>query len=262
MAYVIEAINLTKRFIGLKRYKDILLHPFVNPEVTVLDDISLRIESGEIFGLIGPNGAGKTTLIKTLCTLVLPTSGEAFVAGYNIKKEGKSVRKSIGYVLNDERSFYWRLTGYQNLLFFATLNNLTSLEAKQRIGRLLEFVGLEDARDTMFQNYSTGMRQRLSIARALLAEPQILFMDEPTKSLDSTIAGALWDFIETKIVKEGKKSVFFATHNLFEASAHADKLAVINKGRICKILENKEKYSVQQPLQNVWHSLLENNPKC
>jgi len=260
MTYVIETVNLTKRFRQSKRYKDIFLQPFINHEITVLDKVNIQVEKGEIFGLIGPNGAGKTTFIKILCTLILPTGGEAFVAGYNIKKESENVRRNIGYIISDERSFYWRLTGYQNLEFFATLNNLGLLEVRHQINKVLEFIGLEKSANVMFQKYSTGMKQRLSIARALLTNPQILFMDEPTKSLDPTIAKTLWEFIETKIVKEEKKTVFFATHNLSEAATYTDKLAIIDKGRICKILDKvKERYIAKKPLQEIWHTLLEGN---
>src|SRR3990170_1098309 len=118
MGFAIETIDLTKRFLQAKGYGDLVFNPFQRKEVLALDRVSIQVEEGELFGLLGPNGAGKTTLIKILCTLILPTSGRAFINGYDVMKDGKNIRKVIGYVVSEERSFYWRLTGRQNLKFF------------------------------------------------------------------------------------------------------------------------------------------------
>lgn len=232
MSYCIETHNLTKRFPVIKGYRDLLSHPFRKKEITALSNVSIRVTKGELFGLLGPNGAGKTTLIKILCTLVLPTSGEVFVHGLDVTRDGKKVRGEIGYVVGDERSFYWRLTGRQNLSFFAKLNNISNRESELRIKRLLEFMELTRDADRMFKDYSTGMRQKLAIARGLLTDPKIIFMDEPTKSLDPLTAQNLRKLIKEKMVGEEKKTVVFATHNLQEAEELCDRIAIIHKGGV------------------------------
>lgn len=232
MSHCIEVYNLTKRFSEVKGYRDLLLHPFKKKEVTALSNVNILIRKGELFGLLGPNGAGKTTLIKILCTLVLPTSGEVFVHGLDVTKDGKKVREQIGYVVGDERSFYWRLTGRQNLSFFAKLNNISNRESELRVKRLLEFMELTRDADRMFKDYSTGMRQKLAIARGLLTDPEIIFMDEPTRSLDPLTAQNLRRLIRDKMVGEEKKTVVFATHNLQEAEELCDRIAIIHRGEV------------------------------
>ena len=210
-SYMIETFNLTKKFVHVRGFTELLLHPFRKREVIAFKDVSIKVKEGEIFGILGPNGAGKTTLIKVLCTLILPTSGKAFVDGHDIVKEEKEVKTSIGLVTGEERSFYWRLTGRQNLKFFAHLYNLSPSEAQRRIDEVLEFVGLKEKADDKFYSYSAGMKQRLAIARALLNDPK-----------------NLRDFIE-KIVREQGKTVFLSTHNLTEAEQLCDRIAFINK---------------------------------
>jgi ABC-2 type transport system ATP-binding protein len=232
MSCIIETFNLTKRYPQIKRYREILIRPFLRREITAIDKVNVRVEKGEVFGLLGPNGAGKTTLIKTLCTLLVPNEGTALVNGYDIVKQEKEVRRSIGYVVNDERSFYWRLTGRQNLEFFAILNNFTTYRANRRIEEVLRLVGLETNGDKRVKDYSTGMKQKLAIARGMLSDPEVLFMDEPTRSLDPIIAKNLREFIRENIVEGQGKSVFLSTHNLREAEDLCDKLAIIDKGKI------------------------------
>jgi len=190
------------------------------------------VREGEVFGVLGPNGAGKTTLIKILCTLILPTSGEAYVNGYDIVKESGKVRESIGFVTTDERSFYWRLTGRQNLEFFASLHNFYSRDARDIVDELLDVVDLKDRADERFLNYSAGMKQRMAIARGLLNEPEVLFMDEPTRSLDPGAAQSLRDFIKRHIVKERGNTIFISTHNLDEAEELCDRVAIFDEGKI------------------------------
>ena len=232
MSYCIETYNLIKRFPVIKGYRDLLLHPFKKREITALSNVNIQITKGELFGLLGPNGAGKTTLIKILCTLLLPTSGRACVNGLDVTKDGKKIRRTIGYVVSDERSFYWRLTGRQNLKFFAKLNNIPNREAELRIERLLNFMELTRDADRMFKDYPTGMRQKLAIARGLLTDPEIIFMDEPTRSLDPPTAQNLRKLIKEKIVGEEKKTVVIATHNLQEAEDLCDRIAIIYKGEV------------------------------
>ena len=232
MSYSIETRNLTKIFRQIKRYRDIVLHPFGKKEIAALSDISINVKQGELVGLLGPTGAGKTTLLKILCNLVLPTSGSAFVNGYDVTTNGKHIRKSIGYVLSDERSFYWRLTGRQNLKLFSVLNNLSSSEADKRIKEILKVTDMSDHIENMFKNYSSGQKQKMAIARGLLTDPQILIMDEPTKSLDPGVALHLREFIKKELVEQKGKTVFFATHNLSEAEELSDRIAIIHKGKI------------------------------
>jgi ABC-2 type transport system ATP-binding protein len=208
------------------------VHPLQRREVTVLSNVDLRIGQGEVFGVLGPNGAGKTTLIKIFCTLILPDGGTALVNGLDVSRDGKAVRRMIGYVIGDERSFYWRLTGRQNLRFFATLNNLSTSEADRRIEDLLRLTGLEDNADKMFKDYSTGMRQRLAVARGLLRDPEILFLDEPTKSLDPVASHDLRTFIRERLVEDGRRTVVLSTNNLQEAAQLCRRVAILHAGRV------------------------------
>ena len=217
MSYAIETVNIGKTFNLIKSYRDLILHPFQKKKLIALKDINIRVNKGELFGLLGPNGAGKTTLIKILSGLILPNQGNAYVSGYDLARDGKQARRVVGYVVSEERSFYWRLTGRQNLKFFAILNNLSLSEAKYRIDEVIALTGLDDAADRMFKDYSSGMKQKLAIARGLITHPQILLMDEPTKSLDPLAAMNLRRLIKENIVGENKKTVFLATHNLSEA---------------------------------------------
>lgn len=226
----IRIFNMSKRFPRTSGYIDLL--PFKKRKwVKAVQDVSLDIEEGELFGLLGPNGAGKTTLIKLLCCLVLPNSGTAQVFGHDILKEEAAVKKIVGLVNAEERSFYWRITGRENLQFYASLYHLSQKQAKKRIDGLLNLVELADKADVRFHNYSTGMRQKLAIARGLLSEPQVLFVDEPTRSLDPISAQAVRRFFKEKVVGGGK-TVILATHNLSEAEQLCDRLAIMDRGRI------------------------------
>ncbi len=263
MSYIIETFNLTKRYPQIKRYHEIVIHPLQKREITALEKVNIRVQKGEVFGLLGPNGAGKTTLIKTLCTLLLPNEGTASVNGYDIVKEEREVKRSIGYVVNDERSFYWRLTGRQNLGFFAMLNNLPSDRANCRIDEVLRLVGLETNGDKRVKDYSTGMKQKLAIARGMLSDPEVLFMDEPTRSLDPMIAKSLREFIKKNIVEGQGKTVFLSTHNLGEAEVLCDRIAIIDRGKIKAsgtldemkaLLDEKRRYVIE--LENPEASLM------
>jgi ABC-2 type transport system ATP-binding protein len=200
--------------------------------LTTLSEVNLKVKEGEVLGLLGPNGAGKSTLIKILCTLILPTVGEAYVNGYNVVKEGQQARSSIGFITTDERSFYWRLSGRENLQFFATLHNMPQSQVKARVEELLDVVHLKNRADEPFLNYSAGMKQRMAIARGLLNDPKVLFMDEPTRSLDPGAAKSLRDFIKDHIVTERGKTVLISTHQLDEAEQLCDTIAILDEGRI------------------------------
>ena len=230
MSVAIRVADLTKRFQRTARYRDLL--PWQEQKLTVaLEKLNLNIAEGELFGLLGPNGAGKTTLIKILCSLVLPTTGTAWVFGHDVQKEEQAIRELVGLASADERSFYWRLTGWQNLEFYASLYRIPRRQAEQRIDEVLHKVGLASEADVRFQNYSTGMRQKLAIARGLLSQPRVLFVDEPTRSLDPLSAQAVRSLLREEVVRAGR-TVVFATHNMEEAEAICDRVAILHHGRL------------------------------
>ena len=214
--------------------------------VNALKNVSLSIPSGEIFGLLGPNGAGKTTLIKILSTLILPDSGSASVCDYDLVGQPEKVRNLIGFVNANERSFYWRLTGRQNMHFFATLWNLRNAEKARRIEDLLDLVGVKDKADVPFMKYSSGQQQRLSLARALLPDPKILLMDEPTRSLDPVAASEIRKFAKTDLAGKRGKTIIWCTHNLEEAREVCDTLAIIHKGSVMATGSLKQMQSLIQ----------------
>lgn len=231
MPFAIEITSLKKEFYPVKSLFK-LVNPFYKQiPILALDNINLQIKIGELFGLLGPNGAGKTTLMKIVSCLILPDAGIAKVAGYDVSKDEEKVKASIGFISGDERSFYWRLTGKQNLHFFASLYNIPSNQAGPRIKELLDFLEIGQA-DKRFQECSAGIKQRLAIARSLLNNPTILFMDEPTRSLDPGTAQKIREFVKEKLARQQGKTIFFATHNLEEAEYLADRLAIMDKGQI------------------------------
>jgi len=240
----IDTISLSKKFPRTSGYRDLL--PFRKREwVRAVENVDLEIREGEFFGLLGPNGAGKTTLIKMLCCLVLPSSGTGQVFGHDIQKEEQAVKNLVGLVSAEERSFYWRITGRENLRFYASLYHLPGRQAKSRIDELLELVGLTDKADVRFQNYSTGMRQKLAIARGLLSDPRVLFVDEPTRSLDPVSAQAVRSFLKEKVIGKGT-TVILATHNLGEAEQLCDRLAIMNRGKLNALGSVRELRSIFQ----------------
>ena len=192
--------------------------------------ISFEIAEGELFGLLGPNGAGKTTTIKILTTLLLPTSGEARVLGHDVAREAKQVRGKIGYVFGGERGLYDRLSGLDNLSYFADIYRVPAREKRGRIRELLELVGLSGRERERVETYSRGMRQRLHIARGLLHDPPVLFLDEPTLGLDPVGARDLRAMIR-QLASSGK-TVLLTTHYMFEADELCDRIAVIAEGAI------------------------------
>lgn len=202
-------------------------------EVEALKGISFSIENGEIFGLLGPNGAGKTTTIKILTTLLLPSNGEALVLGYDVNKEETEIRKRINFVYGGERSLYWRLSARDNLRYFSDLHKIPKKVSEKRIEELLEIVGLSERADEKVETYSKGMKQRLQIARGLINDPEILFLDEPTIGLDPVAAQELRNLI-VKLKGEGK-TILLTTHYMQEADDLCDRIALINKGVIMKI---------------------------
>jgi ABC-2 type transport system ATP-binding protein len=218
-------------------------------DLTAVDSVTLQIREGELFGLLGPNGAGKTTFIKMLCTLVLPSDGRALVCGNDVVSDAARVKTSVGLVDTQERSFFWRLSGRQNLQFFAALQGLRGGEADDRIAESLALVGLSEQADRRFLGYSTGMRQKLAVARGLLAMPPVLFMDEPTRGLDPMIARELRVFIRETLVEKLGRTVLLVTHHLEEAEELCGRVAIMNHGRIIAcgpVAEIKKRIAVRQ----------------
>lgn len=201
------------------------------PKKVVLDRINTTINRGEIFGVAGPNGAGKTTLVKILSTLVIPFSGSARVLGLDVVEDSLAVRRRIGVVYGDERSFFWRLSGFENLLFYASLYGLSGKEARRRVSQLLELVGLQEHADLRMHHYSSGMKQRTAIARGLLSDPELLIMDEPTRTVDPLAAMELRALVKERVI-DSRRTVILATNDMGEAEQLCDRVAFISHGKI------------------------------
>lgn len=211
---IIEVKNLTKMF----------------GKFTAVDDISFEVKKGEIFGLLGPNGAGKSTTLRMLSTLSRPTKGSASIGGFDTVKKDTQVRKLIG-IVSEKMIIYNRLTARENLWFFGNLYNLPQEILKKRIDDLLEFVQLTKFKDAQVGTYSTGMRQRMNVIRALLNEPQVLFLDEPTLGLDPQTSVEIRDYIK-KLNQEKGTTVILTTHMMLDADLLCDRIAVVDHGKI------------------------------
>ena len=225
MAPVVEAVDLRRTYkttTGTIRRRSL--------EVEAVRGVSFEIAEGELFGLLGPNGAGKTTTIKMLITLLIPTSGVARVLGHDVVSDARWVRKHIGYVFGGDRGLYERLSALDNLRYFAELYGVDPGEQKRRIAELLDLVGLTGREKERVEGFSRGMRQRLHIARGLLHDPPVVFLDEPTIGVDPVGARELRATI-AGLVETGK-TVLLTTHYMFEADALCDRIAVIAKGEI------------------------------
>jgi ABC-2 type transport system ATP-binding protein len=204
----------------------------VKPPVEALRDVSFEVREGEIFGLIGRNGAGKTTLTKIVATLVQPTSGTVTVKGYDSVHNDTRVRAMVGLATAEERSFYWRLTATQNLLFFARLYGMSDQAARLRIAELLARLELEELASRRFGELSTGNKQRLAVARAMLASPPVLLLDEPTRSLDPLAAARMRSFISQLATALPPVSILLTSHNLAEVEELCARVAIISQGQI------------------------------
>lgn len=212
----IEVNNLTKEFGNFR----------------AVDNISLEVKAGEIFGFLGPNGAGKSTTIRMLCTLAQPTSGTAMVSGYDLVKDAAKIRENIGLVA-EKMIMYDSLTAAENLRFFGKLYRIPKEKLEKRIDELLEMVDMQDWKDTQINKYSTGMKQRINVIRALLPEPKIIFMDEPTLGLDPQTTFSIREIIR-EINKKGV-TVILTTHAMVEAEALSDRVAIIDRGKIAAL---------------------------
>src|SRR4030043_149230 len=199
-------------------------------ETRALNGLNFIVPKGIVFGLLGPNGSGKTTTIRILSTLLTPTSGQAKVLGFDVVKESGKLGGRIGLILGGERGLYGRLTGEENLKYFAALNHLSRELSRNRVKETIELVGLTESSHRLVEQYSRGMRQRLHIARGLLTDPEVLFMDEPTIGLDPAVAQELRELIPT-LVQRGK-TILLTTHYMAEADELSSQVAIINRGKI------------------------------
>lgn len=240
--YIIETFDLTRVFEHMPLARGIsswsrsikktlgLMKPTI---LTAVNNVNLKVRTGEIFGLVGPNGAGKTTLIKLLCCLISPTSGTAIVNGYDIKKDEVQVKKSISLVAaSGWLAFDWSLTVRQNLRLFAALKGIREREARKRIEEALKISGLKDKADSVPSVLSSGMRQRASLAAGLIVTTPIFFLDEPTVGIDPITSHEIRDFIKEELNLERGQTIFLTTHIMEEAEIMCDRVAIMNEGRI------------------------------
>ncbi len=251
MTYAVETIGLVKRYSiasrrtftgpdGRPKARSVssftgIFNLFKRPQgpyIEALKGVDLRIKEGEIFGILGPNGAGKTTLIKILCTLVLRDGGAVYVDGHDPSEEPSEVLKNLQAVLPESRGFNWRLSGLQNLEFYALLYGLRGEEAKKRIEYLLDYTGLKERADDSYQKYSTGMQRRLLLCRALIRDTPIIVFDEPTAGLDPTGAVEFRDLLIDRLSRREGKTILLSTHNLQEAQGLCDRIAILDRGRV------------------------------
>ncbi|MBC5825231.1 MAG: ABC transporter ATP-binding protein [Candidatus Eremiobacteraeota bacterium] len=234
-ATMISVEHLEKSFPISYRISAWIKHRGAPPRRTVLHDICLSVRRGELFGLLGPNGAGKTTLLKVLATLAIPDRGAIVVDGIDAATDALGVKARIGLCTSEERSFYFRLSARENLTFFGAMVGLHGKPLERRIKEVVEVVDLEADLDRRFDGYSSGMRQRLTLARALLSDPEILFLDEPTRAVDPIHAESLRTLIKQELVQRRGKTVVLATNLLDEAWNLCDTVAVLRAGRIAAI---------------------------
>jgi ABC-2 type transport system ATP-binding protein len=221
----VELVDLTRTYrsrTGVLRRKSV--------DVRAVDGVTLSVREGELFGLLGPNGAGKTTTIKVLTTLLLPSSGTAHVQGYDVARDARQVRRRIGYVFGGDRGLYDRLSALDNLRYFADVYRVPARHQRARIDELLTLVGLKGRERERVEGFSRGMRQRLHIARGLLHDPPVLFLDEPTIGLDPVGARELRHTIGR--LHETGKTILLTTHYMFEADELCERIAVMSSGKI------------------------------
>ena len=258
--------DLTKRF-AVRRGARAVLRGERRRYVTAVDHVSLEIAEGSIFGLLGANGAGKTTIFKILATTTTPDAGTIEVAGYDAEAQPREVRRLLANVPADERSLNWRLNARDNLALFAALHGLRGREAAARVDELLRVVGLADAGHKLVAAFSSGMRQRLLIARALLSRPRVLLLDEPTRALDPVTAVELREFIRRELVEATGCTVAIATHNAEEAFTFCHEVAVLHRGRLLatghaatlasRFAEDRCRIRTADPHHAVWGELRE-----
>ena len=230
MKPILEVEKLTKDFIPPLSFGKLIKFGFKhrNP-IRALDNISFSLKKGQILGVLGPNGAGKTTLLKTIATLILPDKGSVIVNGWRLGINDDKIKAFTAMVSSQERSFYWRLSGKQNLEFFASMYGLKN--PKDKIEELFKLFAI-DCRDNRFDTYSAGTKQKFALIRGLLNDPELLLLDEPTKSLDYTAALNLRTFIKEDLVRKKEKTLIFTTHHMDEALDFCDLFMILHKGKL------------------------------
>jgi len=230
MKNILEVEKLTKDFTPPISFSKLIKLDFKHRKPTrALVDVSFFLKPGEILGVLGPNGAGKTTLLKIIATLILPDKGSVIVNGYRLGIDDDKIKSFIGMVSSQERSFYWRLSGRQNIEFFASMYGLKN--TKDKIEELFKLFAI-DYQDNRFDSYSTGMKQKFALIRGLLNDPGLLLLDEPTKSLDYATALNLRNFIKENLVRKKGKTVIFTTHRMDEALDFCDLFMILHKGKV------------------------------
>jgi ABC-type multidrug transport system ATPase subunit len=222
--------SLEKLFPAARSGWRAFIQPFEKPTVVALAGLSFEVREGESVAILGANGAGKSTLLRILATLLVPSGGRARVAGNDTVLQSREVRRRLGYHAGTDHGFYPRLTGRQNLHFFGSLNQLSSAMASQKISLLAEQFQIREALDRQVRTLSSGTVQRLSLVRALLHQPSVLLLDEPTRSLDAIGAAEFRRFLKTDVLQRGRTSLLFASHTLPEVELLADRVAVIDAG--------------------------------
>jgi ABC-2 type transport system ATP-binding protein len=231
LSFAVETFALSKRYPHQRGLLEVLAGRAL-AETTALNEVSLNVEEGEVFGLLGPNGSGKTTFLKLLSTILAPTSGTARIFGLDIVESSRSVRALVSLVTGEERSLFWRLTGRQNLEFFASLYASNGIDVRHKVDELLELFDLKDVGRIMVGEYSTGMKQRLAVARGLINGPKLLFLDEPTRGLDPVAAHALLAGVKERAVDYFANTVILTTHIMREVEQLCQRIAVLNRGNV------------------------------
>jgi ABC-2 type transport system ATP-binding protein len=209
-----------------------LVQPLAKATQCALAGISFQVERGEAVAIVGHNGAGKTTLLRTLATLICPTRGRALVGGFDVEREGAGARRQLGYHTGGDEGFYARLTGRQNLAFFAAMNNLMGANAQERIAAVTAWMGISGELDRQVRTLSTGLTHRLGLARALLHGPAVLLLDEPTRSLDPLAAADFRRLLKEELVGRRGTTLLFASHTLGEVEQVADRVMVLDHGKL------------------------------
>lgn len=209
-----------------------LLQPVSRPTERALAGISFSVQPAEVVAIVGPNGAGKSTLLRVLATLIIPTRGRAAIGGCDVEDEAARARYQFGYHTGGDEGFYTRLSGRENLAFFAAMNNISGAEARSRIKLAAERMGIGAELDRQVRTYSTGMTHRLGLARALLHEPAILLLDEPTRSLDPLAAADFRRLLKDDLVRRHGTTLLFASHTLSEVEEIADRVILLEEGRV------------------------------
>jgi ABC-2 type transport system ATP-binding protein len=234
---IVRVDGLTKRFAVRRTWRESVLAPRGGTTATVVDRVSFDVREGEIFGLLGQNGAGKTTIFKMLTTLILPDAGRASVAGLDVVSSPGTVRRVLAPVIANERSLHWRLSARENVRLYTALQGLAGQAARNEESRVLDVVGLADAGQKLVGAFSSGMRQRLLLARALIAMPRVLLLDEPTRSLDPISARDFRQFLRDTVVRGQGCTVLLATHDADEVWELCDRVGVLERGRLLEVGE-------------------------